>query len=76
MAVCIAGMHRSGTSMVARLVNLLGVDLGPEGEQPRPAPDNVAGFWEDPRFVALSDEALAGSRTTVAGARGPGALRR
>ncbi len=59
MAVCVAGMHRSGTSMVARVLNLLGVDLGPEGEQPRPAPDNEAGFWEDPRFVALNDELLA-----------------
>ncbi len=27
--ICIIGMHRSGTSMVARLLNLCGLDLGP-----------------------------------------------
>jgi hypothetical protein len=59
MAVCMAGMHRSGTSMVARVLNLLGVYLGPEGEQSRAAPDNEAGFWEDPRFVELNDDLLA-----------------
>ena len=26
---CIIGMHRSGTSMVVRLLNLCGLDLGP-----------------------------------------------
>ena len=28
--VCIAGMHRTGTSMVARMLNLCGVYLGKE----------------------------------------------
>ena len=27
--VCITGMHRSGTSLLARVVNLLGVTSGP-----------------------------------------------
>lgn len=26
--ICIIGMHRSGTSMIARLLNLCGLDLG------------------------------------------------
>ncbi len=59
MPVCIAGMHRSGTSMVARILNLLGVNIGPEDVVKRAGPDNEAGFWEDPQFVELNDELLA-----------------
>ena len=28
--VCILGMHRSGTSLVSRMLNVLGVELGPD----------------------------------------------
>ncbi len=45
-AICILGMHRSGTSTVARAVNLLGVSLG-EPEKMMPAsPENPEGYWE------------------------------
>jgi GT2 family glycosyltransferase len=43
-SLLVLGMHRSGTSAMARLLNLLGVDLG-EDLLPA-APDNEAGFWE------------------------------
>jgi hypothetical protein len=44
--VCITGMHRSGTSVVARVVNLLGVYLGQEGEHIPASRNNPRGFWE------------------------------
>src|SRR5438309_8272556 len=52
-------MHRSGTSMVSRLLNLCGLYIGPESELNPPATDNQAGFWENLRFVELNDEILA-----------------
>jgi hypothetical protein len=59
MPVTIAGMHRSGTSMVARLLNLCGLDLGPDDQLLPPAPDNnPEGFWEHKAFVAVNDELL------------------
>ena len=61
------GMHRSGTSVVTRIVNLLGVSLGPEHELLAAAPHNPAGFWENRHVVALNDdllEALGGNATT------------
>jgi len=59
MTVCIAGMHRSGTSMIARLLNLCGVYLGPDAEMSASAFDNEAGFWENRKFVRLNEDALA-----------------
>jgi len=59
MPVCIAGMHRSGTSMVARLLYLCGLYLGPESELLPPRPDNEEGYWENFYFVKLNEEILA-----------------
>ncbi len=56
--ICIAGMHRSGTSMVARLLNLSGIYLGPSKELMPPAPDNAEGFWENIRFVEINEQIL------------------
>jgi hypothetical protein len=44
--IAILGMHRSGTSTVARAVNLLGVPLGRRGEMMPATPDNPEGYWE------------------------------
>ncbi len=55
---CITGAHRSGTSMVARLLHSCGLDLGPESDLMPPAPDNPDGFWENLSFVAMNDELL------------------
>ena len=57
--VCITGMHRSGTSMVARLLGECGLDLGPADELMGPQPDNPDGFFENVRFVLLSDGVFA-----------------
>ena len=53
----IAGMHRSGTSALARSCNLLGVDLG-DDFIPTQA-DNASGFWEDASVKDADDAALA-----------------
>jgi hypothetical protein len=57
-AICIAGAHRSGTSMVTRLLNGCGLDLGPKDALMPPQADNPDGFWEHLGFVALNDELL------------------
>jgi len=57
--LCVTGMHRSGTSMVARIMNLLGVHLGDPSDLVQPADDNPAGFWEHREIVGLNDEVLA-----------------
>lgn len=60
--IFVGGMHRSGTSAMARALSLCG------GRLPRklvpPAPDNPEGYWEPADMVALNDEILAaaGSR--------------
>lgn len=57
-AICITGMHRAGTSMVARVAQSLGVWLG-EPDALRPgAPDNPDGFFEHTQLVAASDALL------------------
>jgi len=54
-AIAILGMHRSGTSAVARAINILGVYLGEEGDMARSKPDNPTGFWERDDVVVLHD---------------------
>lgn len=56
--VCVAGMHRSGTSMVARMIHTCGVYFGPERILAQSLPDNERGFWENVDFVTLNDALL------------------
>lgn len=56
---CVLGMHRSGTSVVSRLLGLLGADLGPDGSALDPNSDNPKGFWEHRSIVALNDDILS-----------------
>ena len=55
-AILVLGMHRSGTSAVTRVLNLLGVDIGSRLMQP--APDNPTGFWEHLDAVKIHDQLL------------------
>ena len=55
--VAVLGMHRSGTSLVARAVGALGVPLGDNLWGPREE-DNPTGFWEDRDVVELDKELL------------------
>jgi Sulfotransferase family len=59
MIVCILGMHRSGTSLVARMLNLLGIDLGPERSLWHASDDNPKGFWEHQPLARINDEIFA-----------------
>src|SRR5262249_29151214 len=56
--VCIAGMHRSGTSMIAQLLNLCGLYLGEEKDLMLKAADNPEGFWENLHFVDINEKIL------------------
>ncbi len=57
-AVCIIGMHRSGTSMIARLLNLCGLDLGPPEQLMEPSETNPMGYFENVSFTYEIDDAL------------------
>lgn len=56
--ICTIGMHRSGTSLVARMVNLLGVQLGPDPRVVTAGDDNPKGYWEYRPFVDINDAIL------------------
>lgn len=56
--VCIAGMHRSGTSTVAQLLCRLGLDLGREEDLFAPGPSNPEGYWENKHFVRINEDLL------------------
>jgi hypothetical protein len=49
-AILVMGMHRSGTSPVARVLGLLGLDL-PNALLP-PGEDNPLGYWEPQDVVS------------------------
>lgn len=57
--VCITGMHRSGTSMVARMLNIAGLYLGPDADMNAAAPDNPEGYWENVQFLRINDDLLS-----------------
>jgi hypothetical protein len=60
--VIVLGMHRSGTSALTRVLNLLGVDLG--ANLLPAAEDNETGFWEHRDLVLVNEAVLqcVGSR--------------
>ena len=53
----VAGMHRSGTSAVTRIINLLGATL-PSNLMPAHEQFNATGFWESNDVVALNNALL------------------
>ena len=56
-ALLVLGMHRSGTSIVTRVVNLLGAQL-PTNLLPADE-HNEQGYWEPKNIVEIHDELLA-----------------
>jgi len=58
-AVCVSGMHRSGTSVVAGALRFLGVSLGDPARMLKPGADNPKGYFEIQAVVQLDDELLA-----------------
>ncbi len=60
--VVILGMHRSGTSLITKSIELLGYTLG---DNLMPAGvDNPKGFWEDLDIVQFNDKLLASNQTS------------
>lgn len=53
----VLGVHRSGTSALARVLNLLGVNLGTDLMPSEPGV-NERGFWESRRIVEFHDRLL------------------
>jgi hypothetical protein len=58
MPVCITGMHRSGTSLVANLLRLCGLYLGEEQDLMPATTDNESGYWENEKIRILNDQIL------------------
>jgi hypothetical protein len=56
IVVAVLGMHRSGTSAIARALSLLGVELGSKLHPP--GFDNPKGFWEDSEVLAINEDLL------------------
>lgn len=56
-AILVLGMHRSGTSALTRVLNLLGVTLSQTLLSGNEA--NKKGFWEDPRIFHIHDQMLS-----------------
>lgn len=56
-AILIAGMHRTGTSALARTLNLLGADIG--DRLLTASPDNTQGYWESGDVMQLNNEFFA-----------------
>ena len=61
VGVVVLGMHRSGTSALTRVLNLLGCDL-PQTLMP-PNPYNEAGYWESNAIYALNERILKSAGT-------------
>jgi SAM-dependent methyltransferase len=57
--VCSLGMHRSGTSLTTRILNLLGVYLEPEEHLMGPNWINPKGFWEHQLLTNINNEIFA-----------------
>lgn len=68
-AIFVLGMHRSGTSALSRVLNLLGADL-PRHVLP-PGVGNEAGHWEPEPAIALNEAVLAAAGASVEGLSGP-----
>ncbi|MCP1373424.1 sulfotransferase family protein [Dyella lutea] len=55
-AILVLGMHRSGTSALTRVLNLLGAHVGDDLLAAKA--DNARGFWEHAEAVAIHDRLL------------------
>jgi hypothetical protein len=58
-AVCVLGMHRSGTSLVAGVTKLVGVYFGPAEHLMKPNLYNTKGYQEHQSFVKINETILS-----------------
>jgi len=59
MQLIVLGMHRSGTSAVSRLLNMMGAYFCPPDQALPPAKDNPKGFWERKDVVRLHEQVFS-----------------
>jgi hypothetical protein len=58
IGVFVLGMHRSGTSLLTRIVHLLGVPVGREEDLMKPDEANINGYWESDMLTAFQERLL------------------
>jgi hypothetical protein len=56
--ICIVGMHRSGTSMIARMLNICGLELGPKERLLKADKANPLGHFEHRGFLDIDRKLL------------------
>ncbi|MFA5993662.1 MAG: hypothetical protein WC823_01755 [Parcubacteria group bacterium] len=56
--ICVLGMHRSGTSMLMRLLNICGVYVGDEKNLIGASSGNERGHWENSEVLDINEEIL------------------
>lgn len=56
-SVVVLGMHRSGTSVVTRVINLLGLPICRDDDL-QTGPDNPTGHWESASLINFNDRIL------------------
>jgi hypothetical protein len=56
--ICVLSVGRSGSSLATRVLNVLGVYLGDEGQLLPPTPDNQLGYWENEAIYRVNEEIL------------------
>ena len=58
ISVPVLGMHRSGTSMVSRMLEAGGVSFGSDKNLAGPGADNELGYWENLEIRSINEELL------------------
>ena len=61
-AIVVLGMHRSGTSLLAKALEIFGYKF-PENLM-QPNKDNPSGFWEDIDIVELNESLLSSNQVS------------
>ncbi len=56
--ICVLGMHRSGTSMLMRLLNICGICIGEERDMVSATNSNKKGYWEHKKVLKINEEIL------------------
>ena len=56
--ICILGMHRSGTSLLTRLLNLSGLEIGEQKNIYDNHIGNEKGHWENIEFIKINEEII------------------
>ena len=62
--VVVTGMHRSGTSALTRVINLLGIPLADRSDLWLELPGNNAGYWESASLAQLNERLLGRLKAT------------